>query len=547
MNFFTTISKGADVLSRRQKVFFCVYLLAGLLLAGVDAVVLMQIQRVFEMYSAGKDITVIGIPTSTFFLLAAISLLFFLKNIGYIVFNFMKQNFLHQIQRSLSKSVYERFLSSASGFLTSMQPGMKVSYATYEPLQVVLNTYTSFMNLVTEAAVILLMVSALLLIHPIETLIIFSVLASVIVGYQYFTKEWLSKSGDDRKNADAFRNEWVRSSLNGLLQIRSLALEKFFLDRYDSSTAVSCDMVRNKAFVTDSIKNVIELAVLLSLTIVSFSNLKSDLPGLLAFIGVFAFAAYRMMPSLNRVLISTQSMRYGSSSLETLHRILFQPTFPERQSSDFAEPITLDFFIKKLVGKNKHVLMENSKISLRQGDFLLIKGPSGIGKSTLAEAMLLGDENIECKINGVWVHGLAHHRNLVSFSGQNPMVFAGTLKENLVFTEDIPVPATSILVDILGDDSPASVLNQSNFVANLDNTISDKSLSGGQLARVDIIRTILRKADIYIFDEPTSALDGTRSKHLAAYLKELSRGSIVIVITHDTVFDEFSTKTIEIQ
>ncbi|MNG11130.1 Lipid A export ATP-binding/permease protein MsbA [compost metagenome] len=117
----------------------------------------------------------------------------------------------------------------------------------------------------------------------------------------------------------------------------------------------------------------------------------------------------------------------------------------------------------------------------------------------------------------------------VSVVSQNPFIFAGTLRENLLYGTD----------DQSGDDELMLALN----ALGLDFTSADGSnpldmvvggesrpLSGGERQRIAIARAVLRKKDLMILDEPTSALDGETESRVLAFLK--SRVSTLIMITH---------------
>ncbi|MCY1288615.1 Vitamin B12 import ATP-binding protein BtuD [compost metagenome] len=170
---------------------------------------------------------------------------------------------------------------------------------------------------------------------------------------------------------------------------------------------------------------------------------------------------------------------------------------------------------------------------IENGKTYAVRGPTGSGKTTLVNVLLGLKREYEGTIRfmGTDVSSLSPKTIMdrVSVVSQNPFIFAGTLRENLLYGTD----------DQSGDDELMLALN----ALGLDFTCADGSnpldmvvggesrpLSGGERQRIAIARAVLRKKDLMILDEPTSALDGETESRVLAFLK--SRVSTLIMITH---------------
>ncbi|MCY1364922.1 Beta-(1--_2)glucan export ATP-binding/permease protein NdvA [compost metagenome] len=167
------------------------------------------------------------------------------------------------------------------------------------------------------------------------------------------------------------------------------------------------------------------------------------------------------------------------------------------------------------------------------GKTYVISGPSGCGKTTLINS-LLGltssyDGNI--KFMGMDVSKLSSKVMLdrISVVPQNPFIFSGTIRENLLYgTEDqVDDDELMLILDALGLDF---ITEDGSSPLDLVVGGENRLLSGGERQRIAIARALLRKKVVMILDEPTSALDGETESRVLAFLK--SRVDTLVMITH---------------
>jgi len=164
----------------------------------------------------------------------------------------------------------------------------------------------------------------------------------------------------------------------------------------------------------------------------------------------------------------------------------------------------------------------------------LIVGPSGIGKSTFGRLasgidvpsegkVLLGGENI-AKFEP---HDV---RTKVAYIPQEPYLFSGTLRENLLIGEEAASDAD------IEDALKISVADTlvARMPMGLDTHVGERgsALSGGQRQRIAIARSLLKKPKVIILDEPTSALDDVAQRKMAEELERLKATTTLIIITH---------------
>jgi len=207
------------------------------------------------------------------------------------------------------------------------------------------------------------------------------------------------------------------------------------------------------------------------------------------------------------------------------------PSFNYLPTSNFNPDIhikNLDFSYD-----DKNNIISNMNIKIRRNEITGFKGNSGIGKSTLFK-LLLGFYNSQIKngeilfdnININNIDKTYFYQKLISFIGQEPVLFEGSIKDNLNSFNDNNYDNEKELILSLIDDFY-------DYRNDDDNDNQNRKLSGGQKQRVSICRAILRKPKILLLDEPTSALDKDNINKFIKIIKSLSCEMTIIIISHD--------------
>ena len=188
---------------------------------------------------------------------------------------------------------------------------------------------------------------------------------------------------------------------------------------------------------------------------------------------------------------------------------------------------------------NDHPLaLDDVSFHLEAGDVAVLTGPSGAGKSTLIE-MLLGfirPSQGEILLGGADLQTL-HPSDVtrqISWIGQKPVIFAGTLRDNIMFAA--PEASEDQLSDALEASSVRDYLPL--LPDGLDTRLGEGGfgLSGGQAQRVAIARAFLKNAPLLIMDEPTAHLDPATEQDILVSLRRLLKGRTALISTHSSQF-----------
>ncbi|XP_073103706.1 putative multidrug resistance protein isoform X2 [Elaeis guineensis] len=256
------------------------------------------------------------------------------------------------------------------------------------------------------------------------------------------------------------------------------------------------------------------------------------------------FQTFMVLVSTGRVIADAGSMTTdlakGSDAVGSVFAILDRYTRIEPEDSEGHRP-------EKLIGdvdirgvefaypaRPDVTIFRGFTLSIEVGKSTALVGQSGSGKSTIIGLIerfydpLKGTLRIDGKdIKSYHLRSLRRHIGLV---GQEPTLFAGTIRENIIYGTE---GATEAEIE-----NAARVANAHDFISNLkdgyDTWCGDRGvqLSGGQKQRVAIARAILKNLAILLLDEATSALDSQSEKVVQEALERVMVGRTSVVVAH---------------
>lgn len=190
-------------------------------------------------------------------------------------------------------------------------------------------------------------------------------------------------------------------------------------------------------------------------------------------------------------------------------------------------------------------VLENFSFKIRSGEMLLLTGASGSGKSTVIDLTLgfLAPQSGHITINGANIESLvpAARTSMIGWIGQKPVIFAGTIEENIRFANPTAsADAVKAAVRKAHLETMIEALPQ-----GLQTPLGEAGfgVSGGQAQRIAIARAFLKDAPLLLLDEPTSHLDPAIEGDVLESIKHLAVGRTVILATHSTQAMDFA-KTI---
>ncbi|MCZ6774977.1 MAG: ABC transporter ATP-binding protein [Ignavibacteria bacterium] len=235
--------------------------------------------------------------------------------------------------------------------------------------------------------------------------------------------------------------------------------------------------------------------------------------------------------------ISTSILKIiaGNESLTTLFAILRtrEPKpYTGRKQIPFGGTITLDSVYFQY---NEHPLLQDINIDINPNTTVALVGPNGAGKSTIInlilgfyrpqKGQLYADDHPYNDLD------IAHLRRYVGVVMQDPILFSGTIIENITYgSPDLDFQEVICAAELATAHEFIQQLPQKYETFVGENGVL---LSGGQRQRIAIARALLRQPRLLILDEPTNHLDATAVRQLMINLKHLDNPPATLIISHD--------------
>jgi ABC-type transport system involved in cytochrome bd biosynthesis fused ATPase/permease subunit len=181
-------------------------------------------------------------------------------------------------------------------------------------------------------------------------------------------------------------------------------------------------------------------------------------------------------------------------------------------------------------------------LALRQGQLVVVAGPSGTGKTTLLDGFCgqLGEEQsrwrLELAMGPQLLEGrtgVRHWRSLVAYAPQDAVLFEGSLRDNLLLQRSSdPAVSSLVLQRWLEELELAHLLDRAGGLDGPLNLSMD-CFSGGEIHRLGLLRAWLQDRPIEVLDEPTAFLDAATAIRVRRILGQRSRERLVVVSSHD--------------
>jgi ABC-type multidrug transport system fused ATPase/permease subunit len=323
--------------------------------------------------------------------------------------------------------------------------------------------------------------------------------------------------------------EW----LHGLPTVRSFNMERFALDRYRQQNEALREMERRGALFAQLGRPVVHIvATTFMAGVLLFGLWKLELS--FGSLVVFCGSLYLLYEPLKRFAEDHHTVQKACAASDRLRKLLDQPVETVEQPC-WLPPLGSVINLEKVTFgyQSGHPILKEVSLMIPQGQMVAIVGPTGAGKSTLAQ-LLLGlyrPQSGRITWDGIDLSTIdgAALRRAVSFVPQRPFLFQTSVRDNITFGQQV------------ADDKVHEVARLAfahDFISELPEgyqTIvgeNGKTLSGGQVQRLAIARALLRPASLLVLDEATSALDTVSEEAIRKALEGLRHKMTLVVIAH---------------
>ena len=460
-----------------------------------------------------------------------------------------KQNsFLSYLKAKISKLIFETYLYKDYSFFLDMKSSEILRNIRRETdlfLEVVVQ---AIIVLITELFIVVGILSLLFYFQPLGSFSIILIVILTIYLHRFFTKKITYQYGKKRQDSESLCIEVIQQSLSSIISIKLKKIEDQILKIFNIHAQEEADSQRFQATMQELPRLWLELISIIGLSIfiiiMQYEGYNSaETIGILA---IFAGAAFKILPSMNRIFTSIQKLRYGNPIMKTMNEIyvdynklkLTQKTDNQDKINKISKDETKNFLdIKKLnfrYSYKKNYVFKDLSFSIRENDKIGITGESGSGKSTLVNLILglLIPEQGEILFKSESIQEVKsyYHEN-IAYVPQNIFLLNNSIINNITFGEQGKV-------DDMRLEQAIKVSQLDLFIKELpdglETFVSENSgnISGGQKQRIGLARAIYSNPKFLLLDEATSALDSISEKEILKSIFNINNIKNIVLISH---------------
>ena len=514
----------------RYKKFFVISLLLSLI-GAVSAL----ISPVLLNLWAGEKV---GISRERIFVLLAVLLATALLEIIIVIF---REQFARQYNVSNFVSYMEKFLSMNYDAILSRGPANIIQRIQ----QAVGNMYSfmtgSYISICTSS---LVLVSILIIIFR-QSLIIGAIMLLIIpvnyLGYRALNKELGRRSKKlQEDSARGYQNILAYSEhVDYLKQCPDYMI--FFNEIQPSVSLLYKSMADINMYAqsaSQALQAVNRIVETISMAIVVYDVLNAGTNSVMMIVMAILFPIY--FTHLGVVTNSNLSRQGLRVSLEFAREMESQREKDGNEILGEVKEITLSVSQMQVGDRMIDVKLESS---IHPGDVVLLKGPSGIGKSTLAKALVKFRESEGIQVNGKDINVYTNEslRKRVNYLPQNIPIIKGSMRDNLSYNCN-------------WNEEREAYVTKEPFLQTLlvkhplDSEVLENgaNLSGGEKQKIAIARILRDETDVIILDEFTSNIDKESAEEILKKVLENYCRKIVFIISHDGLAEKYATKVLDL-
>jgi ABC-type multidrug transport system fused ATPase/permease subunit len=505
--------------------------------------VMLNPQKLLDYHLFQKfAIKILLLPKKEIILLFMIILIivYTIKSIFLFFLTWKQNRFSTDLSADLSKRMFH-------GYLTQPYSFHLVNNSAFL-LRNIQNEVSQFLTVSQNVVVISIEASAalgvalmLFFIEPLGAFIVMIFLIFSVFIFYKLTKNKLIIWGKNRQLFDGKTNQHIIQGLNGIKDVIILGRQKVFLDNYNKYNEAKADISTKQYTLQMMPRFYLELLAVVGLCflilIMTIQGKSNEI--IFPIIGVFVAAAFRIIPSFNRIMSAFQVIKYNKVVLDLLYNEFSKFNNLNLKVADFKIQFEKEIDIKNIYfsypNAEKPSLLDVS-IKIKKGNSIGLIGKSGSGKSTVADILLgllipeKGEIIIDNKIN--ISQCLESWRSKIGYVGQNIYLTDDSIINNVAFgipKEEIDIKQVNNVLKL------AQILDFINELPDgLGTIVGERGvrISGGQKQRIGIARALYNNPEILVLDEATSALDNETEKDFMNSVYQMKGTITLVIIAH---------------
>lgn len=510
-----------------------VYLLVGLATdpdAPMEVPVLGDLRQLLPALAEDRLLIATAAGTAAFFLVRAVI------RLGQV---YVQARVANMTSVDLASTLFARYLRLPYSFHLRRNSSELMRNASESVNEVLGSVLMPMVRLVAEGFVILGLVVVLLVTAPIATALVALVLGPFLLFVLRVVQPRMGRLGIISQREHGAGLQALQQGLHGYRDITVLGRQDFFEGVYRATRYEIARTRWLRSVLGEFPRVAVEALVVgfIAAFLILSTQLGEGAAESLPILGLFAYAAMRIMPALNKVVTNLNALRFGQAAVDAVVEDLgIELPYPigEVERLDMERELRFDHVSFTYAGSDEPTLADIDLV-VRRGESIGIVGATGAGKSTLTDLIvgLSVPTDGRVTVDGRDMREVApRFQRSIGMVSQQVFLLDDSLRSNIA----LGVPTHEIDEQRVWEAVRLAQLEDfvTSLPRGLDTRVGERGVrvSGGQRQRVAIARALYPSPSVLVFDEGTSALDNLTEALLIEALEQLREDHTIVTVAH---------------
>lgn len=472
--------------------------------------------------------------------LLGLVIIYFVKTLFLTYLTSQQNKLLYNIKAGILSRLFQGYIQQSWIFYLQRNSAELINNLTQEVNLFVENVLLSAITLLTEGFIFLGFFIILVTIQPIGTLVVACLSSIMILVFQKNIKKQIVYKGKKRQYHDTLLLRALQEGLGAIKEAKLLGREEYFYNHFNAHNLNSSYLSQYLATINKLPRLWLEWFAVVSITILVLVMLKqgSKPALLLSTVALFSVAAFRLIPSLSRIIEAVQKLMYGLPIIHTLQKEFKELATVSPPGRKELMKCNKQIKINHLYYKYrtaKYDTLVDINLSIDVGSSIGFIGASGAGKSTLIDIILglIKPDKGQVTVDSIDIQtNIRGWQDQIGFVPQVIFLTDSSLRSNIAF--GIPKK----MIDEKALNKAIKMAQLENFISTLpyglDTKVGERGLrlSGGQRQRIGIARALYHNPKVLVLDESTNAIDSAVESEIMESIRALHGKKTVLIIAH---------------
>lgn len=471
--------------------------------------------------------------------------IYIVKNVYLMFSTYVQASFSTGVQKDLSVRLTRTYLGSSYLFHLDHNSSILIR-SVNQDVAGVFGMFFYLFRIVSELFTLASISLLIIILDPVMAISLVLILGSCMLLLIFGLKKLMKFFSRQEQNCEGRMLQYLTQAFNGIKEILVKNRQKYFVDAFEEASTTNARATKINYFLNSITTNIYEMVCICGFLAIVIIRLRvvDDIGEFVTKLGTVALAAFRLFPSMGRLTTNTNGMIYNRVRLdyvyENLKEIENDEEYVTRLKEDKDERLGFekDLEIKDIEWRyptGQEDVLNGAGFVINKGESIALIGPSGAGKTTMADVILglLKPQKGNVLLDGVDVyeHPSAWSK-VIGYVPQAVYLTDDTIRSNVAFGIDEKDIDEERVWQALEEAQLADYIRKQP--EGLDTMVGERGvrLSGGQRQRIAIARALYDNPQILVLDEATSALDNETETAVMEAIDSLQGSKTMIIVAH---------------